>query len=176
MTEGQAFSHDYTISLDFCLRKGKINGKNDGYPSYGIRIAGENMDRCGKLSCRQGLEFAQAGHGLAPGQFRFSDKLKRLTCLRPTGKTPSRKIVAPHPLSIPLRAVTCAASPAGTCDVRGVMLHPVRVPPASGSLPPSDVPSGNTLGSITRRSHVSGLSSATLRRSICSIHRRVCFL
>ena len=30
------------------------------------------------------------------------------------------------------------------------MLHPVRVPPASGSLPPSDVPSGNTLGSITR--------------------------
>ena len=33
------------------------------------------------------------------------------------------------------------------------MLHPVRVPPASGSLPPSDVPSGNTLGSITRRSH-----------------------
>jgi hypothetical protein len=37
--------------------------------------------------------------------------------------------------------------------VRGVMLHPVRVPPASGSLPPSDVPSGNTLGSITRRSH-----------------------
>ncbi len=34
--------------------------------------------------------------------------------------------------------------------MRGVMLHPVRVPPASGSLPPSDVPSGNTLGSITR--------------------------
>jgi hypothetical protein len=33
------------------------------------------------------------------------------------------------------------------------MLHPVRGPPASGSLPPSDVPSGNTLGSITRRSH-----------------------
>ena len=30
------------------------------------------------------------------------------------------------------------------------MLHPVRVPPsAAGSLPPSDVPSGNTLGSIT---------------------------
>ena len=37
--------------------------------------------------------------------------------------------------------------------MRGVMLHPVRVPPASGSLPPSDVPSGDTLGSITGRSH-----------------------
>ena len=37
------------------------------------------------------------------------------------------------------------------------MLHPVRVPPASGSLPPSDVPSGNTLGSITRRSQASAL-------------------
>ena len=35
--------YDYTISLDFCLRVGKISGKNDGYPSYVIRIAGENV-------------------------------------------------------------------------------------------------------------------------------------
>jgi hypothetical protein len=35
-----------------------------------------------------------------------------------------------------------AAGPAGTCDVRGVMLHPVRVPPASGSLSPRIFPWG----------------------------------
>ena len=55
---------------------------------------------------------------------------------------PPLKIVSPHPLSMPLAAVTRAAGPAGTCDVRGVMLHPVRVPRAAGSLRPSDVPSG----------------------------------
>ena len=54
--------------------------------------------------------------------------------LRPALTTPA-KIVAPHPVSIPACCHACC-SPPGTCDVRGVMLHPVRVPPASGSLPP----------------------------------------
>ena len=53
------------------------------------------------------------------------------------------------PPGIPLAAVTRAASPAGTCDVRGVMLHLGPGPSQQSRVPPSpDVPSGNTLGSI----------------------------
>ena len=60
------------------------------------------------------------------------------------------KIVAPHRQATHWRLITRAAGPAGTCDVRGVMLH--LGPGASRKrVPPSpDVPSGNTLGSITR--------------------------
>ena len=54
---------------------------------------------------------------------------------------------------MPLACFHLSCWPPGPCDVRGVMLHPL--PGASRKrLPPSaDVPSGNTLGSITRRSH-----------------------
>ena len=74
------------------------------------------------------------------------------------------------PPGIPLAAVTRAAGPAGTCDVRGVMLH--LGPGASRKrVPPSpDVPSGNTLGSITRRSQVaSGLCSSRASRMLGSL-------
>jgi hypothetical protein len=62
----------------------------------------------------------------------------------------AQKIVAPHRQASRWRLITRAAGPAGTCDVRGVMLH--LGPGASRKrVPPSpDVPSGNTLGSITR--------------------------
>jgi hypothetical protein len=46
------------------------------------------------------------------------------------------------PPDIPLRADHVCCSPAGPCDVRGVMLHPVQDPPASGSLPPRMFPRG----------------------------------
>ena len=51
------------------------------------------------------------------------------------------------------------------------MLHPVRVPPsAAGSLPPSDVPSGNTLGSIT------DAVTSTLRTCSSRASRMLCSL
>jgi hypothetical protein len=69
------------------------------------------------------------------------------------------------PPNIPLAAVTRAASPAGPCDVRGVMLH--LGPGASRKrVPPSpDVPSGNNLGCITNEvtSALRPVSSRTSR-------------
>ena len=54
---------------------------------------------------------------------------------------------------MPLACCHASCWPLGPCDVRGVMRH--LGPGASRKrVPPSpDVPSGNTLGSITRRSH-----------------------
>ena len=47
------------------------------------------------------------------------------------------------PANIPLRADHGCSSPAGPCDVRGVMLHPVQDPPGNaGSLPPRMFPRG----------------------------------
>ena len=40
---------------------------DDGRKRIFVGKEDHENDRCGKLSCRQGPEFAQAGHGLAPG-------------------------------------------------------------------------------------------------------------
>jgi hypothetical protein len=54
----------------------------------------------------------------------------------PPGNSHRPQIVAPHRENMPTVCHACC-SPSGPCDVRGVMLHPVREPPGNaGPLPP----------------------------------------
>jgi hypothetical protein len=113
--------------------------------SVGKRFLGRQIDfsmretgNIGELACDFGSEGKEFIHSF----FHDSEKLSGdRPAKQAFGKVNNSlpKIVAPPRLPIPLRADHACCSAAGPCDVRGVMLNPVKNPPSK--LDPSPVTS-----------------------------------